>query len=101
MKAIHCEWNGASPLIMHSSKTVNPLHPLSVKLKKLTSNKKKSEDDLLKISDLEWEASLYYEPGIGLYIPSENIEASVREGAKARKKGKDIEKAFNVTAMQG
>lgn len=96
MKTIHVSIKGESPLIMHSCQCVNPLHPLSLKMKKITSIRKKTEEDLVKLSDLEWEAGLYWDKKIGLYMPAENIEATVREGAKARKKGKDIVKAFTV-----
>ena len=100
MKKIHVEWKGVTPLIMHSCQGVNPLHPLTQEIKKLTSQKKKTEEDLAKLSDLEWESGLYWDDAIGLYIPAENIEATVREGAKARKKGKDITRAFNCLQMQ-
>ena len=96
MKTIHVSIKGESPLIMHSCQCVNPLHPLSLQMKKITSIRKKTEEDLVKLSDLEWEAGLYWDKKIGLYMPAENIEATVREGAKARKKGKDIVKAFTV-----
>lgn len=94
MKTIKCEFHGISPLIMHSCKCVNPLHPLSIEIKKVTSIRKKTEEDQIKLSDLEWEGGLYWDDSIGLYIPAENIEATVREGAKARKKGKDIVRGF-------
>ena len=79
---------------MHSCQCVNPLHPISIEMKKITGIRKKTEEDLKKLSDLEWESGLYWDDRIGLYIPAENIEATIREGAKARKKGKDIVKGF-------
>lgn len=94
MKNIKCELHGISPLIMHSCQCVNPLHPISIEMKKITGIRKKTEEDLKKLSDLEWESGLYWDDRVGLYIPAENIEATIREGAKARKKGKDIVKGF-------
>ena len=94
MKNIKCELHGISPLIMHSCQCVNPLHPISIEMKKITGIRKKTEEDLKKLSDLEWESGLYWDDRTGLYIPAENIEATIREGAKARKKGKDIVKGF-------
>lgn len=101
MKTIHISFKGTTPLIMHSCRTVNPLDPISVAMKKINAKKKnKTDDDLLQLSDLEWEGGLYWNDAVGgLYIPAENIEATVREGAKARRKGKDIIRAFNVTEM--
>lgn len=94
MKKIKCEFHGISPIILHSCQCVNPLHPISIEMKKITSNRKKTEEDMRKLSDLEWESGLYWDDDVGVYIPAENIEATIREGAKARKLGKHIVKGF-------
>ena len=99
MKNLKVTWKGISPLIMHSCQCVNPLHPISRELKKYTSKRNKTEDDLLKISDLEWEGGAYWKDGLGLYIPAENTEATIKNGAKAFKKGKDFEKYVTVTDL--
>ena len=90
MKKIHVTLVGRNTLMMHSPKTVNPLHPLAIQLKQYTSKRKKTEEDLQIISDLEWEAGLYYEEGIGLHIPMECIKATLESGAKFNKMGKDV-----------
>lgn len=99
MKTLEITWKGITPLIMHSCQCVNPLHPISKKLKEYTSKRKKTEEDLQMISDLEWEGGLYWKDDIGLYIPAENIEATIRNGAKVNRKGSDIEKYFDVQTM--
>lgn len=99
MKNLSVTWKGISPLIMHSCQCVNPLHPISKELKKYTGKKSKTDEDLIKISDLEWEAGAYWKEGLGLYIPAENVEATIQNGAKANKKGKDIEKYVSVTDL--
>lgn len=37
---------------------------------------------------------------MGLVIPAENIEATIKNGAKRRNQGKNIERYFNVVDMQ-
>lgn len=96
MKTLRVTWKGITPLIMHSCKCVNPLHPIAKELKKYTSKKNKTEEDLNIISDLEWKAGAYWDDEIGLYIPGENVEATIQNGAKANKKGKDIQKYVGV-----
>ena len=96
MKTLRITWKGITPLIMHSCKCVNPLHPIAKELKKYTSKKNKTEEDLNIISDLEWKAGAYWDDEIGLYIPGENVEATIQNGAKANKKGKDIQKYVDV-----
>lgn len=99
MKNLKITFKGVTPLIMHSCQCVNPLHPISRELKKYTSKKKKTEEDLVKISDLEWEAGAYWKDGFGLYIPAENVEATIINGAKANRKGADIQKYCTVTDL--
>ena len=85
-------FKGVSPLIMHSCQCVNPLHPISMEMKKYTSKRKKTEEDLRLISDLEWEGGLYWKDEVGPVIPAECIEATIQNGAKAFRKGSDIQK---------
>ena len=99
MKNLQVTWKGTTPLIMHSCQCVNPLHPIARELKKYTSKKNKTEEDLIKISDLEWESGAYWKDGIGLYMPAENVEATIKNGAKANNKGKDIQKYVSVTDL--
>ena len=101
MKTLKITWKGISPLIMHSCKCVNPLHPISKEIRKLNDKPRgqKLTEELERLSDLEWEAGAYWQDGIGLYIPGENVEATIRNGAKVNKKGKDIEKYVNVTDL--
>ena len=90
MKKLHVTLNGTSPLIMHSPKCVNPLHPIAKKTKEYTTKRKKTDEDLQTISDLEWESGVYWEDNVGLYIPNEAISATIQNGAKMNKNGKDI-----------
>lgn len=99
MKNIKCDFHGISPIILHSCQCVNPLHPLTLEMKKITSKRKKTEEDLIQLSNLEWESGLYWNDEIGVYIPAENIEATIREGAKASKNGKAIVKAFRCNTL--
>ena len=68
-------------------------------MKKVTSKRKKTEEDVIKLSDLEWEAGLYWNDEVGVYIPAENIEATIREAAKSKKLGKHFQKGFMVNEM--
>lgn len=96
MKKLHVILNGTSPLIEHSPKCVNPLHPISKEMKKYTSKKKKTEEDLMKLSDLEWEAGVYWDDNIGLVIPNECIAATFLAGAKMNKNGTNFQKYVHI-----
>ena len=96
MKKLRVTLYGTSPLIMHSPKCVNPLHPISVQMKQYTSKRKKTEDDLLKLSDLEWEAGVYWDDSIGLHIPNECVAATLLNGAKFNRNGADMERYCHI-----
>lgn len=96
MKKIHVVLNGTSPLIMHSPKCVNPLHPIAKEMKLFTSKKKKTEEDLMKISDLEWLAGVYWDDNIGLVIPNECLAATILAGAKLHKNGASIQRYTQI-----
>ena len=57
---------------------------------------KKTEEDLIAISDLEWEAGVYWDDNIGLVIPNECLAATIQNGAKMNKNGKDVAKFVHI-----
>lgn len=99
MKKLKVTWKGITPLIMHSNQGVNPLHPLSKEMKKYTSKRNKTDEDFETIADIEWELGLYWKEPIGLYIPAENVEATLRNGAKSIKKGSAVQKFVSVEPL--
>lgn len=96
MKKLHIRINGVSPLLMHSPKGVNPLHPLKIELDKYTSKRNKTEEDYKIISDLEWELGAYWDDNIGLYMSNECLAASILEGAKMNRNGSAIQKYCQI-----
>ena len=97
MKVAKCKWMGISPLLMNSNQTVNPFHPVSVQKKPLTSKRKKTEEDILKLLDLDYEGSLYYDSDVGVYVPAICVEATLRNGAKKIRKGSDVKSCVFVS----
>ena len=87
MKTIEMTIKGTAPLLMNSNQGVNPLHPLTKKLKVLTAKRKRTEEDDEEILHLKWLMGLYWEDGIGVGIPSNNVEAMFRNAAKSVRKG--------------
>lgn len=73
-----------------------------------------TEEDHARVSDLEMIGGVYStetdysglvnnfaafaDKDVGLHIPAENIEATIRDAAKSRRKGKDVARFLNVVA---
>ena len=87
---------GVSPLLMHSCRDANPLEPMAKEIKKLTSKRNKTDEDLLKIMELEYRINAYYDENLGFYINGEMVEAAIINGAKANKNGKKTKIAITV-----
>ena len=89
---------GLAPLLMHNGQMVNPLNPIVKEIKKISSKRKKTDDDHAEISRLEFQASLYTNAKSEYIIPAEMIEATLINGAKKRKLGTKFKSAVFVEA---
>jgi len=93
---IKVKLNGISPMMMHNNQSCNPLNPFAKKMKAITSKRKKTDEDFEELSKIEWEASLYFNPEIGPFVPSINVEGMLRDAAKKLKKGTDVKQSVRV-----
>lgn len=98
IKSLKFKIKGASPLMMHSPRGINPRDPLKVEIAKLTSirSNKRSEDQETEIHRLEFMMGLYLDEKVGPYVPGIAIEACIRDGARVSRKGKSIESGVFV-----
>lgn len=97
MKLMKIKIVGLAPLLMHNPTAANPLDPKTVFHKKLTSKRKKTEEDHLAIMESEWKMALYFSDRLGVYIPGQNVEASLLSAAKMQKLGTKVKRALLVT----
>lgn len=92
---------GITPILMHSGQTADPLNQFARAMKKLSSKRSKTDEDLAELSQLEWWAGLYLsdQPTIDgskvtpadkcrVVIPAHVLDSCVREGARKNKLGK-------------
>lgn len=96
MKSATYKIQGSTPIMMHSEQLANPFASLTREIKAITGKRKKTEDDLLEISRLEWLGGLYYDNDAGVHIPGYNILACIISGGKLHKLGSAIRRAVVV-----
>lgn len=89
MKTFKAKIVGISPLMTHNEQLANPMAPTTRELKKLTSQRGKTDELLEQIMKLEWMGGLYLRDG-RVVMPGDNVIACLKEGAKKRKKGKEF-----------
>ena len=91
-KEIELTLTGLSPLLMHAPVLANPLSPITIKHKKLTEKRNKTEEDYHAIAKSEYMSSLYWDEEIGVYVPTVSIKYSIWAGAKLNKNGKKVQR---------
>jgi hypothetical protein len=95
--------SGTSPLLMHNPRMVDPDYDLNREIKSLTSKRKKTDDDLKKIEELEWFGGLYTESnGNGQHIvvqPTSKPRKCLINTAKISKQGKMVERAISFASL--
>jgi hypothetical protein len=95
MEQVTLKLIGASPLIMHSDVTVDPLHPTTQAIADLTATKKKTTQHHIDVGRLELQAGLYMNAD-GPYLPSDNIFKAIVEAGRMTKTGKQIERGVMI-----
>lgn len=95
------ELTGTTPYIPHNIRLARPDDEFTKAIAHLTSKRsKKTDEDRLEISRLEFCGSLYIDAG-GPYIPAANIRRCFIEAARIRRKGKSVERALIPAQMAG
>jgi hypothetical protein len=83
-------FTGATPLLMHSDKLVNPLSPLKKEFSTVSSKRKKTDEDYLEMARLEWFAGMYHDEACGPYLPGLCIKAMLIRAATKTKAGPKV-----------
>lgn len=89
-KRVQVKIEGLSTLLLHSDRGADPLSKEAKALKAVSTKRKKSEEDYADMQRLEWKAGLYLDEEGRPAVPVENMRASIRDGAKLSKMGKEI-----------
>lgn len=82
---------------MHNGELADPLSPVVQEIKEVSGKRKKTDEDHANLGKLEWIGSLYWSDELGgPYMPSDNIEKAIVDGAKKQRLGKNAQAALLV-----
>lgn len=81
---------GMAPMLVHSGRLANPLDPYAKALKQVTSTSKKTDQDLMEASHIEWRAGFYEDEKGRPTIPGECIEAMLLTAGKKKRLGQKL-----------
>lgn len=90
IQTIQYRLTGVVPLLMHNGQLANPLNPHTKSMKEMSGIRKKTEDDLAELSRREWLGGLYTDSEGFPCLPADVLLATLIEGAKKSKLGKQF-----------
>lgn len=90
MARIEFVWAGTSPLVMNNGRKADPDGDYAQASADIRGKRKKSPEDRQALARLEWEAGLYLDAEHGPVMPDQNVIATLIEGAKLNRNGKDV-----------
>lgn len=90
-----------SPMLMHSKQfLVDPLSEQSRALKAVSSKRKKTDDDQLKMAEIEWKASIYADANGDVILPGFLVRRALKSAGTMRKNGKTVERGVLAVEVE-
>lgn len=94
MQELKIRFTGVTPLLPHNGQLANPLNEYARALKKVSGKRKKTDADFEEMARIEWFGGLYLNESRQIIVPTESVEAALKESAKRDKKGKAVDQAL-------
>lgn len=85
---------GERPMLQHNGRLANPIDAYVRRLKGLTGKRKKTDEDLSAIAQVEARGACWETPDGMLGVPNEAVWRCLYDAAKAYKLGEDIKRAL-------
>jgi len=96
METLKFKIKGVVPMLMHNGQLASPLNYYAKEIKKISGKRKKTEEDHENMALLEARGGLYYDDDLGVYVPGENIEATLVSAAKLQKLGTTFKRGARI-----
>lgn len=100
MQTFIIELTGTAPILMHNSRLADKLDPITKAKALVSAKKRKTEEDDLELSRLEFLGGLYFDETVGPYLPGDNIFKALVEAARKSKQGKSVEQGLFITTNE-
>ena len=99
IKQISYRVNGLDSLLQNNPQMSDPLNKFSKEMKLITGKRKKTDDDIIAMREVELRAKIYWDDTQGIYVPSTWATASIQgvSWSKAKIKKADIRAAVFAT----
>ena len=98
MKTLNVTITGTRDLLMHNGQTADPSNKYAKMMKEISGKRKKVDADYDRMSEIEFMAGLYLNQG-KIFLPGTVLEATIINGAKKSKLGKQFAAAILVPGI--
>lgn len=97
---IQIELTGTTPLLMHSDRAVDKLHPDTVHLRKMTEatkgKGKDTDENLMRLAHAEFLCGINCDDALGPFLYGQQVWKACVEGARLTKMGKTVERGLVI-----
>lgn len=102
MKGLEIEIEGIMPLLMNNGIMCDSENEYVRRIAELTpkGSRKPTDEQLAERRRLTLKGSMYFDKELGPYIPSENIEACIRQGAAKNRKGRNVLSGLSLIELK-
>ncbi len=93
---------GTSPLLCHNPRMVDPQCEWTRKIKAITSKRKKTDEDMRQVEDLEWFGGIYTDTIGGKEVvvqPSSKVRKCLINTGRISRRGKEVERAIAMSTL--
>jgi hypothetical protein len=100
IKTMKITFKGIDGLLLNNPQTTDPLNKFAKEMKKLTSKRKKQDEDILEMRRIEMRAKLYWDDEVGVFVPSSWVMAMLCANSWTRAKIKKADIRAAVFASE-
>lgn len=78
IRFMSAKFTGINPLLQNNPQTVDRFNPYTKAMKRINDKKtRRTDDDFLELKNIEVRAKIYWDDGVGIYIPAAWVTAAI------------------------
>lgn len=97
MRTVKLALQGIAPLLQHNPRLADPMDPITRQMKAITSKRKKTDEDLEALENLEFEGGLYLDDHVGPYVPATWVKSCLIRAGVVTKDGQNVQRSVHPT----
>lgn len=100
-KKVKLRLTGTRPLLMARGDAADPFDDQKRDIEAISQKRKKSLEDHERLSRLQFQSSMYYDPEIGPFLPTDNLFKCMTEGAAKYREGSQVKASVVIVGLVG